>query len=134
MTLASLMPSCLATFGEPLWEPVHGHAKALPPSVVPVRHGGLVELTTRFQTLSSDGKVSLALTLSLSSLQQPQQEPHHAQEETANPSLLPAVPAETGSKAQVSSAQALVVLWSQLKPPKSEVLPSGQCYPRPALV
>lgn len=33
MTLASLMPLYLATSGKHLWEPVHGHAKALSTAV-----------------------------------------------------------------------------------------------------
>ena len=49
------------------------------PLSTPVKHAGLMELTIQFQTASGDGstQVSLAPTLSLSSLQHIQQKTHH---------------------------------------------------------
>lgn len=92
-----------------------------------------MELMIQFQTASGDGstQVRLALTLVIITTN-PAKDTPHAQE-TAVPSSRPAVPAETDGKTQVSSAKTSVVFWSQLKPSKPEVLPSGHHYPRPAL-
>lgn len=101
------------------------------PVFTPLKHGGLMELTVRFQTANGDGstQVSLALILSLSSLHTPPAKATPHTQKTAIPSLLPAVPAEMDGKAQISSVKVLVLSWSQLK----LCAATWQHYSRPAL-